>query len=220
MATRRPGPGGARLPGGPWLSLEVLLLLLAPAGGALVVGGAAAGALAVVVPGRVARVVRGVVALGTRVAPLPRGRGHGPRVSVAHGRVLGGAGGSRGAGLVPVARRGVPSGAAAAVVAVLAGRGVGSRGGVGVVLLGPQVLLRRLVVVMVRVLLLLLLLLDVTPPAGGVPSTAAVVAGAAHVAARLLEPVGLLLAQVVGFGNQKQITVNLQVRRGQGHARH
>lgn len=86
---------------------------------------------------------------------------------------------------------------------VVTGRGVSP---VAVLVLRPQVLLGRFVVIVVSVFD------TVSAPPGRV---AAIVSRAG---ARLLKPVGLFLAQMVGFGNREQITVNLHVVWRQRHA--
>lgn len=93
----------------------------------------------------------------------------------------------------------------ASMMPVITGRRVSPS--VAVLILRPQVLLRRLIVIMIGVF--------ETMPASPRWVAAAVVSRAGT---WLLKPVSFFLAQMVGFGNREQITVNLHVVWRQRHA--
>lgn len=75
-----------------------------------------------------------------------------------------------------------------------------------VLILRPQVLLRRFIIIMIGVL-------NTMPTSSRV--AAAIVS---RTGARFLKPVSFFLAQMVGFGNREQITINLHVVWRERHA--
>ena len=162
------------------------------------------GPLAMMVARRIPGVVRRVIPSRSWF-PTPSWRGRSSWGVVAHGRVFGmPLRRPRGPQLIWVTGRGRVA-ASAAVVPVVTGWWVPPS--VAILILGPQVLLRRLIIIMVCVF-------DTMPT----PPRWVAAAVVSRTGAWLLKPVCFFLAQMVGFGNREQITVNLHVVWRQRHA--
>lgn len=186
-----------------WLALHVHRALGLAAWGPMWVP-LPGGPLAMMVPRRIPGVVGRVIPSGSWF-PTPSWRGRASWGVVPHGWVFGMTlRRPRGPQLIWVTWWGRVA-TRTAVVPVVTGWWVPPS--MAILILGPQVLLRRLVIIMVCVF-------DTMPT----PPRWVAAAVVSRTGAWLLKPVSFFLAQMVGFGNREQITVNLHVVGRQRHA--